>query len=59
MIVSNGLGLDQDRHCVGPDLGPSCLQSISADYKKVASSKEKVKQATNGCNVVSLSGLEK
>ena len=22
--VSNGLGPDQDRHVVGPDLGPNC-----------------------------------
>ena len=27
----NGLGLDQDRHFVGPDLGPNCLQRLSAD----------------------------
>ena len=31
--VSNGLDLDQDRHCVGPDLGPNCLQRLSADDK--------------------------
>ena len=24
--VSNGLDPDQDRHCVGPDLGPNYLQ---------------------------------
>ena len=29
--VSNGLDSDQDRHSVGPDLGPNCLQSLSAD----------------------------
>ena len=23
--VSNGLNIDQDRHFVGPDLGPDCL----------------------------------
>ena len=28
---SNSLGPDQVRHCVGPDLGPNCLQIISAD----------------------------
>ena len=30
--VSNSLDPDQDRH-VGPDLGPNCLQWLSADYK--------------------------
>ena len=24
---------DQDRHSVGPDLGPNCLQRLSADDK--------------------------
>ena len=32
--MSNGLdGPDQDRSFVGPDLGPNCLQSLSADEK--------------------------
>ena len=31
--VANGLDPDQDRHFVGPDLGPNCLQSLSADDK--------------------------
>ena len=31
--VSNLLDPDQDRHCVGPDLGPNCLQRLSADEK--------------------------
>ena len=31
--VSNNLDPDQDRHFVGPDLGPSCLQRSSADNK--------------------------
>ena len=31
--VSNSLDLDQDRHFVGPDLGPNCLQKLSADDK--------------------------
>ena len=30
---SNGLGPDQDRHSVGPDLGPNCLQRLIADNK--------------------------
>ena len=31
--VSNSLDPDQARHFVGPDLGPNCLQSLSADDK--------------------------
>ena len=31
--LSNGLDPDQDRHFVGPDLGPKCLQRLSADGK--------------------------
>ena len=33
--VSNNLDLDQDRYSVGPDLGPNCLQRLSADDKKL------------------------
>ena len=33
MRVSNGLDPDQDRHFVGPDLGPNCLQRLSANDK--------------------------
>ena len=29
--VSNSLDPDQDRHSVVPDLGPNCLQRLSAD----------------------------
>ena len=29
--VSNTLNPDQDRRYVGPDLGPNCLQRLSAD----------------------------
>ena len=29
--MSNSLDPDQDRHFVGPDLGPNCLQRLSAD----------------------------
>ena len=29
--VSNSLDPDQARHFVGPDLGPNCLQILSAD----------------------------
>ena len=31
--VSNSLDPDQARHFVGPDLGPKCLQRLSADDK--------------------------
>ena len=31
--VSNSLDLDQAQHFVGPDLGPNCLQRLSADDK--------------------------
>ena len=40
--MSNGLDPDQDRHSVSPDLGPKCLQRLSAD-NKVTTSKERVK----------------
>ena len=30
---SNGLNPDQDRHFVSPDLGPNCLQRLSANHK--------------------------
>ena len=29
--VANGLDPDQDRHSVGPDLGPNYLQKLSAN----------------------------
>ena len=32
--ASNSLDPDQDRHYVGPGLGPNCLQRLSADDKK-------------------------
>ena len=31
--MSNSLDPDQARHFVGPDLGPNCLQRVSADDK--------------------------
>ena len=31
--VPNSIDSDQDRHPVSPDLGPNCLQSLSADDK--------------------------
>ena len=41
--MSNSLGPDQDRCCVGPDLGPSYLQMLSS-MKKVAVGKDRVKR---------------
>ena len=38
--VSNGLDPDQDRHSVGPDLGPNFLQSLSADDKLLLARQE-------------------
>ena len=32
-MVSNGLGPDQNRRYVGPDLDPNCLQRLSTDDK--------------------------
>ena len=39
--VPNGLDPDQDLCTNGPDLGPNCLQRLSADDKSAAS-KERV-----------------
>ena len=33
--VSKGLDPDLDRHFVGPDLVPNCLQMFSADNKTI------------------------
>ena len=33
--VSNSLDPDQVRHFVGPDLGPNCLQRLSAVGKEI------------------------
>ena len=33
--MSKGLDPDQDRHSVGPDLGPNGLQRLSAEGKRV------------------------
>ena len=41
--VSNSLDPDQDRHNVGPDLGPNCLQRLSADDKSRFSARRELK----------------
>ena len=33
MIVPKGLDPDRDRRSIGPDLGPNCLQRLSANNK--------------------------
>ena len=43
--VSNCLDLDQDRHSVGPDLGPNCLQKLSADDKKSPLARKELREA--------------
>ena len=40
----NNLDSDEARHVVGPNLGPNCLQRLSADGKSFVSRKEKDKQ---------------
>ena len=41
--VSNSLDPDQDQHIVGPDLGPNCLQRLSADDKSPLAKKRLIK----------------
>ena len=50
--VSNGLDPDQERHSVGPDLGPNCLQRLSSKDKSPLSRKE-----FNITHVASLQGV--
>ena len=38
--MSNNLDPDQAPHYVGPDLGPNCLQRLSADNKSCLAGKE-------------------
>ena len=33
IVVSNSLDSEKDGHSVGPDLGPNCMQRLSADDK--------------------------
>ena len=53
--MSNSLDPDQVRPFVGPDLGPNCLQKLSAD-KKVAASRQRVKIQNNFLILHVLSG---
>ena len=47
--VSNSLDTDQDRHSVCPDLGPNCLQRLSADDKSPPARKELNNQGISIC----------
>ena len=42
ILVPNNLDPDQTRPTVGPDMGPNCLQMLSA-HAKIVATKEKVK----------------
>ena len=42
--MSNGLDPDQDLCSVGPDLGPNCLQALSADDKKWTLARKELNQ---------------
>ena len=47
--VLNSLDQDQDRHFVGPDLGPNSLQRLSVDDKKFSQEHyQSVKQFGSG-----------
>ena len=47
--MSNILDPDQNLHSVsvGPDLGPNCLQMLSADEKNLLLAKKELKEGTN------------
>ena len=49
--MSNGLDPDHDRHTLGPDLAPNCLQRLSAD-DKVAASMESIEMPDNRGKIV-------
>ena len=40
--LSNSLDPDHDRHFVGPDQGPNCLQKLSTDEKIVITGRKMV-----------------
>ena len=50
--MTNILGPDQARQSVGPDQGPSCLQMLTADKKKVATSMQTVEDDTDIHNTI-------
>ena len=46
--MSNNLDPDQDRHFVGPDLDPNCLQRLSADD----TSRQRFKSLSTGAKLI-------
>ena len=46
--MSNSLDPDQDRHFVGPDLGPNCLQRLPEDGKKSPLARKELMQSLWG-----------
>ena len=42
-VCQTGLDPDQDRHCIGPDLGLNCLCNRYQQTTKVAAVKKRVK----------------
>ena len=52
--MSNVLDPDQNKCCVGPDLGPKCLQILSADDKVAASMERAEDPSSSETNCVSL-----
>ena len=53
--MSIGLDPDQDGHPVGPDLGPNCLQRLSADDRSPLAWKE-LMSAANFRRCVKMNG---
>ena len=52
--MSNSLDSDQARHFVGPELGPNCLQRLSADDKSghwLGKSKMKLRYVVSSCQL--------
>ena len=46
--MSSNLDPDQERPDVGPDLGPNCLQRLSADDKSLLARNELIKVRISG-----------
>ena len=57
--MSNSFDPDQDRHSVGPDLGPNCLQMLSADDKSRASKETVLYGCGISCSYSIVEALER
>ena len=57
--MSKCLDPDQDRHSVGPDLGPNCLQRLSISRRQVANRKKTVHvlSKANGIKILSKTSI--